>query len=144
MSVTDGNVVAGTRGPSAELLVNKKNTEEYLYHHLMLMTGDKIYLEAHTSKFIHVQGFQPSLPDSVPGTVHAYWRHDGEWETFTIERTQSGGGLLYSGDEVTLKTFFGTYLAMNDGKVGTVEADSPVEARTFMLRQDAPAGLRKE
>ena len=67
-----------------------------------ILSGDSIYLRAHTGKYIDVE------------TAVARARYDdhGDWQRFVIEKME--GGDIYNGDTIYLRAHTGKYIDVED------------------------------
>lgn len=102
-----------------------------------ILSGDKIYLRAHTGAYIDVEGSWENGDD----LVRARWVDKGTWQTMTIvkradARWNIGNDPIFPGDIVCVKAYTGKHVRVDGAGVRAGWSDC-LEAQAMRIQRDA-------
>jgi len=126
-----GNFVSASNCGGIVLNANAPNIgpcESFTMYDLnggQLNNGDSIHLRAPSWRFVVAE--DGGSADGNPAPVHADRISPGIWETFVIERLE-GDSLIRSGDEISLRSWSGSFVSAEFGGGFGCQCDSRLNA----------------
>merc|ERR1712051_486459 len=91
-------------------VIEKQSTEK-----AAILSGDAIFLRAHTGKRVTVGDFDEAGRFEA-AVVHAKWNHKGSWQRMIIEKKGTAGP-IHANDTIYLKAHTGNRIAVEGTQV---------------------------